>query len=75
MARSIEQQIETKMIEANHGKYCVCLDNNSKWNCWVFQRHPDGKFVSLRLAFPAEIIAAQNQLQSLKMAMDIPSRG
>lgn len=69
---SIEHQIETKMIIGSHGKYCVCLDTNSDWNSWLFQKHPDGQWVSLRLALPAEIKAAQHQLELLKLVLDIP---
>ena len=59
----MDKQIETKMIENTTGSLAVCLDKDSKFNGWMFSKHPDGKWVTKRLALPMEIKQAQDVLR------------
>jgi len=73
---NIEEQIEKKFIVGSHGKYAVDINEKSPHNCWLFERHADGKnWFSLRMALPSEVIAAQRQLEFLNCVADIPVRG
>ena len=71
----MDKQIETKMIENTTGSLAVCLDKDSKFNGWMFSKHPDGKWVTKRLALPMEIKQAQDKLEQLEIAEGIPCRG
>ena len=71
----MDKQIETKMIENTTGSLAVCLDKDSKFNGWVFSKHPDGKWVTKRLALPMEIKLAQDRLERLEISEGIPCRG
>jgi hypothetical protein len=75
MINSIESQVATLLIESADGKYAVCLDPNARFKFWIMYRHADGHWVSHRPAFPVEIEAAKRQLQNLKVALDIPTKG
>lgn len=68
-------QIETKMIETPDGNHAVCLDQDSKFICWVMWKHPDGQWVSIRRATQFEIMCAQAKLQGLKEAAHTPQQG
>ena len=46
------------MIETKDGRHAVCLDGG-RFHGWVFYRHPNGQWVSLRRALPSEIQNAQ----------------
>lgn len=72
---TIEEQIESKMIEDAAGKYCVCLDKESSFNMWLFFRHPDGIWVTKRLALPIEIQMAQKKLECLRELAGVPCKG
>ena len=71
----MDKQIETKMIENTTGSLAVCLDKDSKFTGWMFSKHPDGKWVTKRLALPMEIKQAQDKLEQLEIAEGIPCRG
>ena len=71
----MDKQIETKMIENTTGSLAVCLDKDSKFNGWMFSKHPDGKWVTKRLALPMEIKLAQDKLERLEISEGIPCRG
>ena len=75
ITKSELEQIETKMIEGIDGKSCICLDKESRFSGWKFYRHPDGRWVTERLAFPAEIARAAAKLERLEVAAGIPCRG
>lgn len=68
-------ELETKMIENNDGTLAVNLNQDSRFNGWVMYKHPDGQWVSLRLALPQEIFAAQFRLDLLKSYDGEPQRG
>lgn len=67
-------QIETKMIESLDGCSCICLDKQSRFSGWKFYRHPDGQWVTERLAFPVEILRAKVRLDQLEAMAGIPCR-
>ena len=71
----MDKQIETKMIENTTGSLAVCLDKDSKFNGWMFSKHPDGKWVTKRLALPMEIKLARDKLERLEISEGIPCRG
>ena len=71
----MDKQIETKMIENTTGSLAVCLDKDSKFNGWMFSKHPDGKWVTKRLALPKEIKLARDKLERLEISEGIPCRG
>lgn len=70
----MDKQIETKMIEDNSGSFAVCLDKESRFNGWLFFKHPDGQWVTKRLALPMEIVNAQAKLERLEIEAGIPCR-
>lgn len=50
--------MNSRMIELRDGKHAVCLDEGP-FHGWVFFKHPDGQWVSLRKALPEEIADAK----------------
>lgn len=70
----IKKQIDSFMIESGDGMYCVCLNQDGGWYGWLFFKHADGGWVSLRKALPEELSAAKSQLERLKMVARIPVR-
>lgn len=68
-----EEQVRTKMIEDAEGCLCVCLDQDSRFNGWLFFKHPNGRWVTKRLALPMEIARAKAKLERLEA--DIPQKG
>lgn len=47
------------MTETDDGRHAIELDATSRYFGWVFYRHPDGQWVTLRKATDAEIVAAR----------------
>lgn len=47
------------MIETADGRHCVCIDEGSRYFGWVFYRHPDGQWATLRKATEAEMVDAR----------------
>lgn len=46
------------MIETADGRHAVCVNKADRFYGWVFQKHPDGQWVSMRLALPSEMNSA-----------------
>lgn len=42
-------------------EYAACLDRSNSWHGWLFKRHPDGGFVSIRKLKQWEIAQAEDQ--------------
>lgn len=72
---SANYQIESKMIEDEEGCLAVCLDKSSNFSCWLFYKHPSGRWAPKRLALPMEIARAQAKLERLEAAAGIPTKG
>lgn len=60
------------MVETFDGRHAICLDRKMRAFNWVFYKHPDGQWVTLRPALPEEIRAA---IKKLKDSNDEPQRG
>lgn len=45
-----------RMIETADGKHALCTEG--RFQNWIMYKHPDGQWVSLRPALPAEIAGA-----------------
>ena len=71
---TIEEQLDSKMIEGRLGLFCICLDSESDWYGWLFKLGPDGKWVSLRKALPTEMNLAVHQMQMLQVIQATPKR-
>ena len=71
----MNKQIETKMIEDTEGCLAVCIDKDSRFYGWLFFKHPDGQWVTKRMALPMEIERALAKLERLEIAEGIPCRG
>ena len=69
------RQLETKMIEDEEGCHAVCIDKTSRFNGWLFFKHPDGRWVTKRLALPMEILRAQRKLEHLEAEAGVPQKG
>lgn len=52
-----QHQIDTGMVLGVDANYAVCLKDGDYYG-WLFNRHPDGQWVTVRLALPAELEAA-----------------
>ena len=72
---SIKQQVATKMVETYNGWHAVCLDESSKQNGWVFYKHPDGHWVTERLALPVEIQNAKIKLDNMEVMLSTSTKG
>ena len=71
----MNKQIETKMIEDALGSFAVCIDKESRFNGWLFFKHPDGQWITKRLALPMEIERAKAKLERLEVIAGIPCKG
>jgi len=69
------REYSSKMIEHPSGKYAICVDSENKACGWVFYKHVDGQWVTLRLALPGEIEGALKRYAQIKIELDIPEKG
>lgn len=61
-----QRQLDSKILESRDSGYGVCVDKESDWKDWLLQKHPDGDWVTVRKALPAEIAAAHAQYNLLR---------
>ena len=73
--KAMEEQVRTRIVEADDNQHAVCLDEKSQFNGWVLYRHPDGQWVSLRPAMPIEIAAASFRLSNMEADEGLPQAG
>lgn len=70
-----QKQYDNKEIISLDGRHMVCINPESRYNGWVFYKHPDGQWVTERRALPNEIEQAKQRLSQLDSCLDIPQRG
>jgi len=59
-----EQERIKGMIEAAGGEYAIMIDPENGHFGWTFKRHPDGQWVSGRMATESEMYAARQYAKS-----------
>lgn len=69
-----ENSINLDVVEFGDGKHAVCMNPENQQYGWIYYKHADGHWVTLRRALPQEIERALNHIKMMKELFGIPCR-